>query len=199
NQGMLRIGARGGYTDLQGGRYVYQYDGTFSDRFGPDRKLGLVIGGTYDWNGRGIDDIEPGVGVSPLPDGSSISTFNGIDYRLYQYQRTRFGAAGGLDYRLGPRSGLYVRGLFSEFHNSADRWITSPSAAASLPPTLPNAPGGFSGNVQDRRPNEQTYSVSAGGAHDLRTALVDYNVSYSHARQNVLDARQADIDGPAAA
>src|SRR5262249_30911546 len=81
NQRMSTIGASGGYTDLQGGRYVYQYDGTFSDRFGPDRKLGLVIGGTYDWNGRGIDDIEPGVGVSPLPDGSSISTFNGIDYR----------------------------------------------------------------------------------------------------------------------
>jgi TonB-dependent receptor len=199
NQRLFTVGATGGYTDLQNGRYVYQLDGTYADRFGPERKLGLVIGGTYDWNGRGIDDIEPGVGMSSLPDGSSVPTFNAIDYRLYQYERKRLGAAGGLDYRLGPSSGLYFRGLFSEFHNYGDRWVTSAEAGDFLTPALTNDGGGFSGNVQNRRPDEQTYSVSVGGAHDLRTVLLDYNLSYSHGRQNVLDARQADIDGPSAA
>jgi hypothetical protein len=131
---------------------------------GPDKKLGLVIGGTYDWNGRGIDDIEPSVGVNSLPNGASTSAFNGIDYRTYQYQRSRFGGAGGLDYRLAPNSNVYVRGLFSEFHNYGDRWVTSASAGDFLTPTLTNASGGFTGSVQDRRPNEQTYSVSASRA-----------------------------------
>src|SRR5262249_20425476 len=56
-----------------------------------------------------------------------------------------------------------------------------------------------SGSVQNRRPNEQTYSVSAGGNHLLGRALFDYNLSLSHARQNVVDARQADFDGASAA
>src|SRR5262245_24820276 len=199
NRQAFTIGAMGGYTDLQGGRYVYQYNGTYSNRFGADKKLGLVIGGTYDWNGRGIDDIEPGVGVVTLPGGEPLSTFNAIDYRLYQYDRKRYGAAGGLDYRLGPSSGLYLRGLFSEFHNYGDRWVTSAEVGDFLTPSVTNDGGSCSGNVQNRRPNEQTYSVSAGGNHDLGTVLLDYSVSYSHARQNVVDARQADTDGPAAA
>jgi TonB-dependent receptor len=199
NQEAWSFGGEGGYTGLQDGRYVYQYGGTYSNRFGPDKKLGLVLGGTYDWNGRGIDDIEPGVGVSQLPDGSSVSTFNGIDYRLYQYQRKRFGLAGGVDYRIDTGSSVYLRGLFSEFHNYGDRWVTSASAGDFLTPTVTDDGGGFSGSVQDRRPNEQTYSVSAGGHHPVGTASIDYNLSYSHARQNVLDQRQADFDGPSAA
>jgi TonB-dependent receptor len=199
SQPQRTIGAQGGYTDLQGGRYVYQINGTLAQRFGPDQKLGLVVGGTYDWNGRGIDDIEPGVSMVALPDGHSTAAFNGIDYRLYQYQRLRFGGAGGLDYRLDPNSSLYLRGLFSEFHNYGDRWVTSASAGDFLTPLLTNDSGAFSGSVQDRRPNEQIYSVSAGGKHLLDKAILDYNLSYSHSRQNVVDARQADTDGPGSA
>jgi hypothetical protein len=47
------------HTDLQDGRYVYQYSGTYSNRFRPEKKLGFVLGATYDWN-DGIGDIEPG-------------------------------------------------------------------------------------------------------------------------------------------
>lgn len=197
NQTAWTLGAMGGYTHLQNGRYVYQYNGTYSSRFGSDKKLGLVLGGTYDWNGRGIDDIEPGVGVVNLPDGTSSSVFNAIDYRLYRYQRKRFGVAGGLDYRLGANSSLYVRGLFSEFHNYGDRWITSIDVGDFLTPTRTEG-GAFSGQVNDRRPNEQTYSISAGGNHDRGSVVIDYSLSYSHARQNVIDARQADFDGPSA-
>jgi TonB-dependent receptor len=194
------VGAQGGYTDLQDGRYVYQFDGTYSNRFGPEKKLGLVLGGTYDWNGRGIDDIEPGVDTVELPDGRSTAAFTGIDYRLYRYQRSRAGAAGGLDYKASANSSLYLRGLFSEFHNYGDRWVTSASAGDFLTPTLTDDGGGFSGSVQNRRPNEQIYSVSGGGTHLLKgRAVLDYNVSYSHARQNVVNALQADFEGPGAA
>src|SRR5260221_4718519 len=77
------VGAQGGYTDPQDRHSVYQFDGTYSNRFGTGKKLGLVLGGTYDWNGRGIDDIEPGVDTVELPDGRSTAAFTGIDYRLY--------------------------------------------------------------------------------------------------------------------
>src|SRR4029077_3587235 len=96
-------------------------------------------------------------------------------------------------------SSLYLRGLFAEFHNYGDRWVTSASAGDFLTPTLTDDGGGFSGSVQNRRPNEQTYSVSAGGNHLLGLDLFHSNVSLSHARQDTLDAREADFDGPSAA
>jgi TonB-dependent receptor len=201
DQPSLTLSTEGGYTNVAGGRGLTQFNGTYTDRFGPDKKLGLVVGGTYDWNGRGINDMEPGAAVTQLPDGRSINSVvaGGVDYREYRYKRSRYGAAGGLDYRLGSDSSLYLRGLFAEFHNYGDRWVTSISPGAFLTPTLTDNSGGYSGNVQNRTPNEQTYSISAGGRHDLGTALLDYSLSYSHARQNVLDHRQASFAGPSAA
>jgi hypothetical protein len=99
DQPYFSIGAETGRADLQGGRYAYQVNGTLSRRFGSDKALGLVLGGTYDWNGRAINDIEPAPAVVPLPDGTPVSAFTGIDYRDYRYDRSRFGVAGGLDYR----------------------------------------------------------------------------------------------------
>lgn len=200
DQPSFTVSTEGGFTNIEGGRYLTRFDGTYSRRFGPEKKAGLVLGGTYDWNGRGINDVEPGPGVTQLPDGRSLSTITGgIDFREYRYKRSRYGAAGGLDYRVGSNSSLYLRGLFAEFHNYGDRWVTSVAPGAFLTPTLTDDGGGYSGNVQNRKPNEQTYSVSAGGKHDLGTAVVDYNVSYSHARQDRLDERQAGMDGPVAA
>ena len=57
----------GGYTPIIGGRTVDQMGGTIGKRFVADKKLGLLVGGTYDFNGRGINDIEPS---SAQPDGS---------------------------------------------------------------------------------------------------------------------------------
>jgi TonB-dependent receptor len=193
------LGLDGGEAFLQGGRYNYQATSTYTSRFGADKRLGLVIGGTYDWNGRAINDVEPAPAVVTLPNGQDIAVFTGADYRDYRYDRSRYGVAGGLDYRLGPDSSLYLRGLFSEFHNYGQRWVTSVTAGNFLTPTTTDASGGFSGNTQHRNPNEQTYSLSAGGKHDLGAAFLDYNVSYSHARQDSAGYDTAFFNGPSAA
>src|SRR5215470_2788400 len=51
--------AMGGYTPIIGGRGVSQTNATVGKRFGPGHRFGALVGGTYDWNGRGINDIEP--------------------------------------------------------------------------------------------------------------------------------------------
>src|SRR5262249_2131300 len=56
----------GGSTPIIGGRGVRQADATFGERFGADNNIGLLIGGTSDWNGRGINDIEPSPTVTSL-------------------------------------------------------------------------------------------------------------------------------------
>jgi hypothetical protein len=41
--------------------------------------------------------------------------------------------------------------------------------------------------IQNRRPNEQIYSIAGGAKHLARSWLVDYDLSASHARQDRLD------------
>ena len=191
--------AEGGYTTLQGGRPRSRFDGTWSNRFGDDHAVGLIVGATYDYNGRAINDIEPGPGVVSLPNGTNVNAFTGADYRDYRYERRRFGATEGLDYRLSDTSNLFLRGLFAEFHNYGDRWVRSASVGNFLTPALTDDSGGFSENVQHRTPNEQTYSIVAGGNRLLATSLVDYEFSYSHARQDSTNYTTASFDGPSAA
>ena len=59
-----------------------QIGGTIGRRFLENKKLGLLIGGTYDYNGRGINDIEP----SPTK-GSAVPHYDSIDFRDYIYNR----------------------------------------------------------------------------------------------------------------
>jgi TonB-dependent receptor len=198
NEQNLSLSVLGGYNNILDGRYNYQVNGTYGQRFGPQKEFGVVLGGTYDWNGRGINDIEPGPDMVTLPNGSDTPVFTGIDYRDYRYERTRYGFSGGLDYR-GLTTNLYLKALFAQFLNYGDRWVTTASAGNFLTPTVTDDSGGYEANVQNRRPNEQTYSIALGGNSDLRTVLLDYVVSYSHARQNRLDQLQARYAGPSAA
>jgi TonB-dependent receptor len=199
DQQAFSIGAEGGYSPLQSGVWNYNVNGNYSNRFGDAKELGLSLSGTYDWNGRGIDDVEPSVGVVSLPDGSSLSTHTGADYRNYSYDRSRYGFAGDLDYRLGLDSVLYLKGFFSQFRNYGDRWVTTATVGNFITPTLTDNTGSFSGSVQNRRPNEQTYSIAGGGNNKLGNSLLDYTLSYSHAQQLRQNQLQADFNGPAAA
>src|SRR5262249_18234617 len=97
----------GGYTPIIGGRGVDQFGGTFGERLGRDKQLGVLIGSTYDWNGRGINDIEPSPTVTSLS-----PHYDSIDLRDYMYYRTRWGLTGSTDYRLTNGSSLFLRGFY---------------------------------------------------------------------------------------
>jgi TonB-dependent receptor len=111
----------GGYTPIVGGRTLSEFDGAVGQRFGASKKLGILFGGSYDWNGRGIDDIEPSLDVF---NNSPVVT--SVDLREYRYYRTRYGFTGTVDYKLGDVSSIYVRGLYSHFDNFGDRWVYIP-------------------------------------------------------------------------
>jgi len=85
----------GGYTPIISGREVDQMGGTLGRRFLDNKKLGVLFGGTYDYNGRGINDIEP------VPTASSATPhYDSMDFRDYQYDCTRWGMTGSTDYKL---------------------------------------------------------------------------------------------------
>lgn len=156
----------GGYTPIIGGRTVDQMGGTMSRRFGAQKKLGLLVGGTYDWNGRGINDIEP------TPTASSLTPhYDSIDLRDYIYYRTRWGMTGSADYKLNESSNITVRGLFSTFRNWGNKWVFTMND------------GDVPGYSQDwRRPNMSIGSLSLQGRHNFNANTILWNVSAGRSR-----------------
>lgn len=180
----LYLNGIGGYTPIVGGRTLTEIDGTVGNRFGANKRLGVIFGGSYDWNGRGIDDIEPAVDVF-----NNQPVVPAIDLREYRYYRTRWGFAGGLDYKLGEFSGVYLRGLYSHFQNFGDRWVYSPEINTFVAPNQGDTDGDISFNTQIRRPTEQIGSVSAGGRHVFNKSWVSYELSASRSSQTNGDPR----------
>jgi TonB-dependent receptor len=178
----------GGYTPISNGRTQYQFAGTAGQRFGPDKKFGLLFGFSYDHNARGIDDIEPAY----LTGGPLVP--NTMDLREYLYDRTRYGFGGEADYKIGDMSSVYLRGLYSKFKDFGEQWAYTPGIDAFVSgPTDPNntcgitttgaAQGCGSIGLQDvnRKPGQQIFSVQAGARHALRTTLISYELALSQA------------------
>jgi TonB-dependent receptor len=156
----------GGYTPIIGGRGVDQFGATAGQRFGGRKQFGILIGGTYDWNGRGINDIEPS------PTTSSLAPhYDSIDLRDYQYYRTRWGLAGSADYKLSEGSGIYLRGLYSTFRNWGHKWVYTLNDG-----DVPKA-------SQDwRRPDFAIGSLVLGGKHMFHTSWLSWDTSVSRSR-----------------
>lgn len=156
----------GGYTPILGGRKVDQLGATIGKRFGGSKRLGALLGGTYDYNGRGINDIEP------VPTaGSAIPHYDSIDLRDYVYYRTRWGLTGSADYKLAEDSDISVRGLFSNFRNWGNKWVF----------TLND--GGLPQYSQDwRRPNFAIGSLAVEGRHLFSSSWLKWTLAASRSR-----------------
>ena len=164
------------------------FGGTVGKRFGKEKRLGILFGGSYDYNGRGIDDIETAPQTASLVDGGPVfGTYGGTDLREYRYERTRFGFGGTLDYKLSDVSYLYVRGLFSHFNNFGDRWVYSPTVNSYVANPTAGGPiqggpaGNMSFNAQIRRPVQTIGSVALGGQSFAGRNTFTYEFSGSRA------------------
>ncbi|HXH68212.1 MAG TPA: TonB-dependent receptor, partial [Candidatus Limnocylindrales bacterium] len=173
----------GGISPILGGRNNYQTTATVGQRFGASKKFGALIGFSYDYEGRGIDDVEPvpdQLVVGGVPAGRY---FDSIDIREYKYYRTRYGLAGSTDYQLGQGSNIYLRGMFSDFHNFGDRWVYSLNDNSGLD-LLNGAGGPPSFNNSIRRPRYIIENLVLGGKHVLASTWFAWDVSGSFASEN---------------
>ena len=195
NQPTIALSATGGYTPIINGRSLTETTGTVGKRFGTNNKFGLLFGFSYDWNGRGIDDIEPVPDIATLSNGSTVSWKDAMDIREYQYFRSRYGLTGGADYNLGEGSNIYVKGLYSDFHNYGDRFAytltdNTPGISVLAPGnvgcstgsngvTTSNCTGAPTFNAQLRNPDISVGSVLVGGRHVLATSWFSWDLSAS--------------------
>jgi TonB-dependent receptor len=178
----VALSGMGGYMPILGGRPQYESSGTVGQRFGANKRWGLLVGGSYDWSGRGIDDIEPVSDIATLPNGSTALWKDSIDVREYRYYRTRWGLAGSTDYKLGEGSNIYARGIYSEFQNYGDRWVYSLNDNTPDVTLLGGNGGTPSFNTQDRRPDIAIASFLIGGKHVLTSTWYSWDASVSRSR-----------------
>jgi TonB-dependent receptor len=143
-----------------------------------------MFGGSYDWNARGYDDVEPAPGTTSVRNGdfaNGVPVFFGEDVRQYWYDRTRFGFATSADYKLGNDSFFYLRGIFSQFKDNGQDWIYTPNISNYTSATT-SAPTNMVFNHVFRSPFQQIFNVTLGAQHTIGSNLVGYEVSGGQAR-----------------
>ena len=191
-----------GHTPISGGRGEDQVFATYGRRFLANKKLGLLVTGSYDWNGRGINDVEPAQAVNNIVDntGNTIGTVNApnsIDIRDYFYDRSRYGLGGTLDYKFNERASVYLKALYSYFDDFGEDSINRLNVGNFTSATTTDN----SGNVQYqnvyRRPVQEIFSVSAGGQKDIGNATLNVRAALSQAKLTGGFTTSA-FDGPAA-
>src|SRR5579864_479274 len=181
---------QGGYTNIIGGRWLDAFNSTVGQRAGGRKQWGFLMSGTYDWNGRGINDLEPAIPPVGQPQntlgGITYPTFAGEDLRTYKYYRTRYGFSPEIDYMLKPGSSIYLKGLYSDFHDYGETYVYTPNAgnlvAANGNQYTFDKTGFMQYREYIRRPDQQIFSGMVGGRHDLTSNLFTYEfaVSRSH-------------------
>jgi TonB-dependent receptor len=167
DQPTLILTGIGGYTPIIGGREIGQTTATVGQRFGANKRFGVLVGFTYDYNGRGIDDFEPG--VDP---GFLVPYYDSIDLREYRYQRTRWGLGGSSDYRLGEGSDIYLHYLYSDFKDYGNKWVYTLNDG-----DVPKF------TTSQRTPDYSIGSISGGGKHVFSNSWLAWDVSVSNGRE----------------
>jgi TonB-dependent receptor len=168
----LTLGVIGGFTPILNTRAIAQVNGTVGQRFGATKKFGALFSGSYDYNGRGIDDIEPS------PDPCCIApSYDSIDLREYRYRRKRFGFGGSLDYKLGDGEGLYLHYFYSEFRDFGDKWVYTLQDDSNNDGTGPKY------SSSERAPNYRIGNVAIGGKHIFTNSWLAWEISTSASMQ----------------
>ena len=78
----LSVYGNGGFTPIINTVPVAEFGLTAGERFGAQKRLGVLFSGSYDYNGRGINDIEP---VPTILPGTTFTP----DYSVHRYSRVQ--------------------------------------------------------------------------------------------------------------
>jgi TonB-dependent receptor len=164
----LSLYGAGGFTPIINTVQVSEFAGTAGMRFGQAKRLGVIVSGGYDYNGRGINDVEPVPGLDP----SGNTTFSSAAIRDYKYDRKRYGVGGSVDYKLGDASTIYAKALYSDFMDDGHRWEYILATGGSAPSI-----------TTERRLGDYLVSnLLVGGNHTFNKYWFNWGVAASHSR-----------------
>ena len=130
---------------------------------GRQHQLGALIGASYDWNGRGFDEIDPSIDPTSTP--SKILYKSDTD-REYKYYRTRYGISGAIDYKFSNATDIYIRGIYSEIKDYGEKWYYSPSAT-----------GAAKFYTSQKSPEYSIGSINMGGHHYMNSSWFSWELA----------------------
>jgi TonB-dependent receptor len=177
----LKLEGIGGWTPIEGTRYMGLVSGTVGQRFGANKRFGALFSGSYDYNGRGIDDIEPQPDV-----GWAQPVYDSMDIREYRYQRKRYGFGGSLDYKLkDPASSLYLHYFDSDFKDYGNKWVYTLNDDVSAPGQGPLTitPDVPEFKTSSRLPDYGIISTAIGGKHVFNDSWLSWEISAARSRE----------------
>jgi len=171
----------GGYTNILNGRGSTAEGVTVGNRFGKDKRFGLLLNGAFDYNGRGIDNYQPALDpystlAAPFYDSNTI--------REYRYYRYRYGMSGAADLKLSENTSFFANGIYSDLKDWGDKWYYKPvsqllSAAGVYSSKAAKAPAFY---TSSKRPNASVGTLILGGRHlsnkSWFTAVASASYSY---------------------
>ncbi len=161
-----------GYTPIEDTRWMGKVDTTAGMRFGAAQKWGVIGGAEYDYNGRGINDIEPD--PQPNPDGTATPYYDKVTLREYRYQRLRWGGTSSVDYKVSDHSTLAAHVMLSDLKDWGDKWYYEIKT---------NKPTGSSYYESVRRPDLAVGTFSLDGNHVFTNTWIHWGSAVSRSRE----------------
>ena len=164
-----------GYSPIMNGRYMGLVNFTVGKRFGATHRWGAIASASYDYNGRGYNDIEPQPDLNPNNFASAPPYYDDLTLREYRTQRLRWGGTMGVDYKLNNHSSLAAHFILTDFKDWGDKWtytvntLDKPSFKYSI-----------------RHPDFAIGSFSLGGNHIFGSKWFTWGSAVSRGRE--LDA-----------
>jgi len=164
----------------------------YGGRVGHDERFGFLLSASYDRNDRAINDLEP----------TWSSTAGGVHFypgefslQADEYERTRYGVGGGVDYRLSPSTTLFVKGLYSLFLDHGSLYVFDVGNGQGAPVAGSRGSSGVDTGAtlyrmsQALTPTEQLYSTVLGGTTAFRHDTLSYRVNIGGTSRDVTGFR----------
>lgn len=180
------------HAELSAGRSFSGGDGLGGLFSGADA-FSAVITAVYHQDQRGVDDIEESY-TDQQSSGVPDKVLSDLEFRRYEYQRKRYGAAANFDARANDVTSLYLRLLWSGYLEAAHKHylvlngLDSNSSCTPLPTCIqdPNNPNGFisSGATLQQSTTDSLERIendlaSIGGSSVFARLRLDYHASYA--------------------
>jgi TonB-dependent receptor len=160
-----------GYSPIMNGRYMGLVNFTVGKRFGAAKRWGVIASASYDYNGRGYNDIEPQPDLNPN-NSATPPYYDDITLREYRTQRLRWGGTMGTDYKLNDHSSLSAHFILTDFKDWGDKWTY----------TI-NTLGKASFKYSIRHPDFALGSFSLGGNHIFNNKWFTWGSAVSRGRE----------------
>lgn len=184
--GMVLNGTLGGGYNHLSGDPNYQGGLNYGNRFGKDKRIGLMLGGSLQQTNRATHNSEIDWGDVEDPNGDDIDwTMKTLELRGYDITRNRMTLSGTVDYLVSQGNKFYVSGLYSRYADTEVRraMVIDPDNADFYNTSTNISGAAFGSEIKDRDQNQLLYNFMAGGENQLTNFKIDYRISYGYSQE----------------